>query len=227
LDPVAVEALRHHFPDCRIILRSEADAQIAKVLRGFRRCLEFRNTNIFGPKLFDVIAFLESNRMGLFDSDLLFFKEPAAYLDRVEDPAFRKNVFNPDCTSNAYTVKPQIVREHLGFELQPGVNAGFGMVHKESIRWEWIEEFLTLPGILQGHPWRIEQTLHALCSSRYGVELLPSDYTVYLKNGLGDRPFRHYVGPIRHLMYREGMSSLIRQGLLSAKSHNRATLPTL
>ena len=78
---------------------------------------------------------------------------------------------------------------------------------------DWIEEFLQLPGIL-GHFWRIEQTLYALCSSRYGVELLPEEYDVFLKGNVGERPSRHYVGAIRHEMYREGMRKLVKQGFL-------------
>ncbi len=92
-------------------------------------------------------------------------------------------------------------------------NSGLGLIQRDSLRLDWIEEFLGVPGIL-GHFWRIEQTLFALCSSRFGVELLPPEYDVYLARGLGNRPSRHYVGAIRHLMYREGMPRLVRQGLL-------------
>jgi hypothetical protein len=80
---------------------------------------------------------------------------------------------------------------------------------------DWIEEFLALPGIRDGHFWRIEQTIYVLCSSRHGVELLPDDYAVYLEPGLARRPVRHYVGAIRHLMYREGIARLARVGLLN------------
>ena len=72
---------------------------------------------------------------------------------------------------------------------------------------------MALPGILDGHFWRIEQTLFALCSSRFGVELLPDEYAVSLKPGLGTRCFRHYIGTIRHLMYGEGIADcLVRNG---------------
>src|SRR5207249_8020841 len=67
---------------------------------------------------------------------------------------------------------------HAAVDLHPMVNSGLGLVHRESMRFEWLEEFLALPGILQGHFWRIEQTLFALCSSRFGVELLPDEYTL-------------------------------------------------
>ena len=75
--------------------------------------------------------------------------------------------------------------------------------------------FSRFPGILAGHFWRIEQTLFALCSSRYGVELLPEEYTLRLEPGLGGRCFRHYVGEIRHLMYCEGVAQLAKDGFLN------------
>jgi hypothetical protein len=216
LPQLALAALRHHFPNARIIRRVEADALLDKALREFPRCRAFRNTNLLAPKVFDFTAFLESERMGLFDSDLLFFAPPTAYLQRVEDPAYRRNTFNADC-GHGYTVECGQIHKLIGHELTPRVNSGFGLVHRGSITLKWIEEFLNLPGILNGHFWRIEQTLIALCSSRFGVELLPDEYTLRLEPGIGSRPFRHYVGVIRHLMYGEGIARLIDDGFLVAR----------
>src|SRR5262249_19538336 len=156
------------------------------------RCLSFRNSNLLAPKVFDFTAHLESDRMALFDSDLLFFSEPTAYLRRIDDPAFDKNAFNADCGSSAYTVTGDAARRYAGIELHEMINSGLGLVHRTSMRLDWLEEFLALPGILQGYFWRIEQTLFALCSSRFGVELLPDEYTLHLEPGIARRPFRHY-----------------------------------
>jgi hypothetical protein len=154
--------------------------------------------------------------MALFDSDLLFFEQPTAYVQRLEDGNYRLNAFNADCDS-AYTVDTEAVRSLLGHELLARVNTGLGVVHRDSIKWEWIEEFLALPGLADGHFWRIEQTLYALCSSRYGAELLPQEYTVSLQAGVPPRILRHYVGAIRHLMYGEGIAHLVRTGFLDTK----------
>jgi hypothetical protein len=213
LRPDNLAKLRQHFPAARIVRRAEADTKLAKILRDFPRSLEFRNTNLLAPKVFDFIAFLESERMVLFDSDLLFFASPTAYLKRAEDPNYGKNTFTADC-GHGYTVEPEAVRDLIGHELLPRVNTGFGLVHRDSVRWQWTEEFLALPGLLSGHFWRIEQTLLALCSSRYGTELLPDEYTLRLEAGIGGRPFRHYVGRIRHLMYGEGIARLVDDGFL-------------
>jgi hypothetical protein len=214
LDAPALGHLARHFPGARIIRRADADAMAEQKLRDFPRSLDFRRTNLLAPKVFDFLAFLESDRMAVFDSDLLFFDEPSAYLGRVEDPAYMLNTFNAD-KADAYTVDRHAVRDLIGHELVGCFNSGLGLAHRRSMRLEWIEEFLSLPGILDGHFWRIEQTLYALCSSRFGVELLPQEYALSFQPGIDGRPFRHYVGGIRHLMYSEGMVHLSEHGLLS------------
>src|SRR6516165_8466887 len=85
LSETALMALRDHFPRARLIRRAEADMKLTQVLRGFPLSLAFRNANLLAPKVFDFAVFLETERMGLFDSDLLFFSSPADYVQRVED----------------------------------------------------------------------------------------------------------------------------------------------
>lgn len=220
LDAFALSSLQRHFPTARIVRRQEADRRLAHQLREFPRSLQFRKTNLLSLKVFDFISFLQADRMVLFDSDLLFFDEPAAYLSRLEDDGYRLNAFNADCES-AYTVDAETVRNRLGFELLARVNSGFGIISRDSMKLEWIEEFLAVPGLAEGHFWRIEQTLYALCGSRHGAELLPPDYDVRLETGIPPRIFRHYVGAIRHLMYGEGIAHLSQEGLLNRRQWTR------
>lgn len=220
LDTFALSSLHQHFPTARIIRRREADQRLAQELETFPRSLQFRKTNLLALKVFDFISFLQAERMVLFDSDLLFFDEPTAYLSRLEDSAYRLNAFNADCDS-AYTVDAETVQSRLKFELLARVNSGFGIINRDSIKLEWIEEFLAVPGLAEGHFWRIEQTLYALCSSRYGAELLPKEYGVSLETGIPPRIFRHYVGAIRHLMYREGIAHLTRERFLDGHQWTR------
>jgi glycosyltransferase involved in cell wall biosynthesis len=217
--------LRRHFPDGRLILRSEADEKAERELRGYPQSLRFRRMNPLAPKVLDFSLYLQGERMLLFDSDLLFFDDPKDLLRRIEDPSYGLNAVNADLAS-AYTVEPSAVKSTIGLQLVERFNSGLGLIHKASMRWDWIEEFLRLPGILEGHFWRIEQTLYALCSSRHGVELLPDAYSVSLGPGLGTRPMRHYVGAIRHLMYREGLARLVRMGFLNAWNEHALKTPS-
>lgn len=207
-----LSTLHQHFPNAQLIERPIADGHLFKLLADYPRCLEFRKTNPLSPKLFDFPAYLESDRMLLLDSDILFFAEPTDLLNRIEAPNYILNTVNGDIAS-AFTVDPIVVKTQCGFDLLDRFNSGLGLIHKASLNLDWIEEFLALPDII-GHFWRIEQTLYALCSSRFGVELLPPIYDVRLEGGINGAPSRHYVGAIRHLMYGEGIQTLVKLGIL-------------
>ena len=216
LDNDAIVALKHHFPRSRFIPRQVADNYVIKQLTPYPNCQRFRWSNHLSPKIFDFITYLESDRMLLLDSDVLFFQEPKELLRRIESPTYSYNSVNRDIAS-AYTVEPAVVRELLELTIHPRFNSGLGLIHKKSMNLDWIEQFLSLPGII-GHFWRIEQTLFALCSSKFGVELLPEEYNVRLEKGRKSSPCRHYVGAIRHLMYSEGIRHLVKTGFLKEMS---------
>jgi hypothetical protein len=212
-----LEAFSIHFPAARIISRAGADAVMLPALEPYARCLQFRRANHLAPKIFDFAHFLQSERMLLLDSDVLFYREPLELLRRIETPNYSNNSVNADIAS-AYAVNPSVVQAHSGLDLTERFNSGLGLIHKKSMRFDWVEEFLGLPGILEGHFWRIEQTIYALCSSRFGVELLPPDYAVRLGDGINGSPCRHYVGAIRHLFYKEGIRQLVRNRFLDKSS---------
>ena len=81
-------------------------------------------------------------------------------------------------------------------------------MHQKSYEIKFFEEWLTLPGILS-HPHRIEQTLVALACSRFGHQFLPEEYDVQLQRTQPTQIVKHYTGPIRHLMYREGLNRVL------------------
>lgn len=199
------EALYTQFPDARIIEHKDIREEMLDTLSEYPLCQHFRSTNILSIKCFDFAHTLRSDRMILFDSDLLFFAPPTTFLNYLQ-PEAKKNCFNRD-VSTAYAVDLDTIRT-AGIEVVEEINSGFGVVHKGSIRYDWMEEFLSIPSIADGHFWRIEQTLFALCSTRFGVELLPDDYRVFLQGEVRNKPYRHYVGAVRDRMYSEGMRKL-------------------
>lgn len=205
-----------HFPNARLITRKDADKRVISELNPYPLCLEFRQTNLLSPKVFDFLTYLESDRLLILDSDVLFFAQPADLLRRIDNNNYLYNSVNRDIAS-AYTVDSAIVESKIGFKLQPRFNSGLGLIQRKSLNLDWIEEFLALPGI-GSHFWRIEQTLFALCSSRFGVNLLSSEYDVRLDKGIKTSPARHYVGKIRHLMYSEGIKHLVRGNFIQQLS---------
>lgn len=212
LRDLARTELRAAFPDARLISREEADSRVNPLLAGFPRSREFRATNTLALKVFDFRAFLDAARMMIFDSDILFFAAPMELLRILETSD--RNSLNRDWRAG-YTLDPAAIPSALNFKLPELINSGLGLIHKESIRYEWIEEFLTLPGILS-HPHQIEQTLIALCSAKFGFTMLPAEYDIHLGPRRPGVPCRHYTGPIRHLMYSEGVRALAADGILDS-----------
>jgi len=214
LTPAVCGHLRTAFPKARIILRAESDARLGPMLADYPRCREFRALNKLSLKVFDFHAYLEADRLFLIDSDILFFAAPTALLALVGDPAAVFNTLNKDWR-HGYSIEMEDVRALLDFTFPPLINAGLGLLHRGSVRFDWVEEFLVLPGIMsQSH--QIEQTLTALCSARFGYRMLPEEYDVYIGPRRLGQPSRHYTGPIRHMMYDEGIRELVRNGFLEA-----------
>jgi hypothetical protein len=208
--PEGLAALGRLFPDARLIRRAEADAAVLPVLDagGFGRCAELRRTNVLSLKVFDFAHYLSAPRMLLLDSDVLFFARPDVLIERALDPNHLSPSFNMG-TFSAYTVPPDQIASFLGFEIVSGFNSGLGVIPACWLDLELINQLLSMPHILS-HPWRIEQTIYAVSASRLHFRPLPRQYDV---TGLPaptppDHPVRHYVGPIRHLMYAEGIRRL-------------------
>ena len=215
LPPKAFAAFRAHFPDARVIPRSEADVLMAGELAGYPMVRAFREQNRFAQKMTDYVAYLRSGRMLMLDSDILVFSEPVELLRRIEDPAYVKNTFNADgwCT---LTVTKEAVRAAHGVELVEKINAGLGLVQAAAVNYALMEKCLKTPTMPEVGHYVIEQDLQALISSIHGVELLPDEYTVDCSNRpTGNRPLRHYTSPIRHRMFSEGMRRLAAEGFLA------------
>jgi hypothetical protein len=202
-----IGALQHHFPDARLIRRTEADETIGLKLRQYPRCQALRNGNVLSLKVFDFAVYLDSDRLFLLDSDVLFLERPTVLLQRITDPQYEWNSLNRDWAMG-YSVEPAVATSMLGFDVQSHINSGLGLMHQYSYDFECFEEWLLLPGILSHHH-RIEQTLVGLACSRFGHQFLPEDYDVKLMEAQPQQIVKHYTGPIRHLMYREGLSRVL------------------
>lgn len=208
LSKTALESLRYLFPDARVIQRLESDPRMDIALAAFPRCRALRDSNILSLKVFDFAEFLESERMMLLDCDILFYSDPTELMRRITDTHFTYNSLNKDW-ANGYSIDVEGCRDSLPFEVQPLVNSGLGLMHKASYCLDNFESWLALPDILS-HPHRIEQTLVGLACSAFGHEFLPTEYDVIMGPANDAVPAKHYTGPIRHMMYNEGLPRAMR-----------------
>ena len=226
LSPANRQLLKNHFPQSRLMTRSESTARVEPWLseNGLGLCLEARRRSMPMMKVLDFVMLSRAERLLGLDSDVLFFREPREITGGVKTN-INHNLFNhePDGTC-AYGVAPHAARERYGFEMVEGLNAGLFLLKRESLSLKMMEEFLQDPDIW-ANSWIIEQTLLALCHSRTGVGFLPRSYLVTgnYRPGLTDAAgnlltAKHYSGGGRALLCEEGMRQLIKQGFIDTMS---------
>ena len=192
-------------PGVVIIDRQEMHVQAEKKLAGWPRCLELRQKNWITSKLFDPWLCCDSEAVLLFDSDLLFFGFPAEVQEWVCGPKL-VNRWNRD-VATYYTLSTKEIADATGVPVTDRINAGLGLVARESIDFDFVEKLLRISAI-NSVPWLVEQTIYAILSSRFGVSLLPKEYLIDTdpRGTLHETLIcKHYVGCVRALFHRQGI----------------------
>ncbi len=214
--PSALVALRHHFPDARLMLPEELVPMVSEYLvaRHLTRCRDWLWREPILNKLvtFQIVA--SSTNVIWVDSDVLFFNKPEEFAQLTDKPLDRI-YFQEDCTVS-FTLTPEQALEHLGIPITKRINAGLLMRSRDSIRLEKVEELLGHPmvGVPSG---LIDQTLQALCACADGMaDNLPRSYAIQLEEDIdpGSIVCRHYAGPTRAWISTQGMRWLIQHGIL-------------
>jgi hypothetical protein len=202
------ETLLRLFTKARIVSRAEADAAMHLKLKAFPFCEEYRRSHPLALKIFDMPQFAASDRFLVFDSDILFFDKPAE-IRAWADGAAKECWFNEDVAEGSLITGAE-AREELGVKLWSRVNSGLSLVWKGALDLDFCDRALAQTSILNGHIWRVEQTLFALCASHHGKGgLLPKRYEVSLgRKAAPDAISRHYVGAVRDRFYGEGLKRL-------------------
>jgi hypothetical protein len=200
----AIAELRRQFPDARVVLRPDADRRMQDALAGAPQCRDFRARNPLLLKTVDFAVYLEAERLVLLDSDLLFFRSPAALLERAEAGADFRNSFNRDW-NYGYSVRWEELVRRAPPPVETMINSGLGVLRRGAVSMERCEDYFVRFPELPSHWHRIEQTLVALCAARDGYAMLPKEYDVH--DGPTDfaLPVRHYSGAFRRRLYTEGM----------------------
>ncbi len=175
------------------------------LLAAYPRCQNYRNKIALGQKIFDMAEFSEGERFIILDSDLLFFARPDSVLDWVENQRDECRFIRD--VAEASNVSAAEAEARFKITLWPCINSGLCLLPKAAIDLDFCEKCLGETTILNGHVWRVEQTLFALCASRYGRgQLLPHTYEVSLSSDCQHHATaRHYVGQVRNLFYAEGL----------------------
>jgi len=210
------DEVQRHFPAASIIGWDDATKLVQPRLlsEGLENVAVARLANVMVRKLVDFAALTRAPNMVCFDSDVLFVGEPADVV-RLGSGRPDRLWFNRDSHS-MYSITGEQAKDWFGLVLPEHVNAGLSVM---SVR---LVDFAFLNGAFA--PGRIpvnrdvfpEQTVCALLSARLGPAFLPPEYSV----ATGTPPLdvralrlvsRHYVCPVRYLLYDEGIPFLTQQ----------------
>jgi lipopolysaccharide biosynthesis glycosyltransferase len=216
--PSALVALKHHFPDARLVLPEESVPMVSEYLatRRFTRCQDWLWREPILNKLVTLQVVATSTNIIWVDSDVLFFNRPEEFL-RITNKPLDRIYFQEDCTVS-FTLTPEQALQELGISITKRINAGLLMRSRESIRLEKVEELLGNP-LVGVHSGLIDQTLQALCASADGTaDNLPKSYAIQLEEDIDPSKIvcRHYAGPTRAWITTQGMRWLIQHGILQS-----------
>lgn len=214
------DCLQDHFPNAVIVSREQSDVLVEMELknRGLHRALAYRRKNASTKKLFDYFLLSSASEIVSIDSDILFFAEPTELIHPQQPD---HNLYNRDCRY-WYSMNLEELEDAFGFRPLPLINSGLSRIHRRSINLEQIDQWLDNQ-LLFENDWVTEQTLHAMASTQFGVNLLPARYAVSTDPGFDpDTVCKHYPGFFRPLLYQEGMMRLLRSGFLDQLCSPRA-----
>lgn len=212
------EQLRDLLPVHSIILREQSDADARTFLRNHPKCLLFRETTVFGMKLFDPAFYEPSENIAYCDSDI-FFMRPFTGLFTMPSSDTRA-VFMKDVW-DGYALSPQRVQPLGKLDLPGCANAGLMLVAKHCVNLDRIETLLS-DDILQRDfaqtPLWSEQTTYAILAGSAGSLNFDAEQILMAQEGLdtlvSDRCVGiHFVSTYRHLL-----DSYIKNGLARSES---------
>lgn len=203
------------FPAARFIGWEEANYEVEEGLsrKGLYNLIEARRRNVMIRKLVDFSLMGNSPCFISCDSDVLFFSRPDRLLELANGngPPFG---FNRD-SHTMYSIDSCQAKVWFGLTMPEKLNAGLGVLTRREVDLDFLNAAF-IPGLIppanDAFP---EQTACALLVARSGRDgFLPENYSV----ATGTTPLnlkaigavsRHYVGPVRHLFFDEGLPTLI------------------
>jgi hypothetical protein len=211
--PDQAQRLREHFPHAFIISRDEIDPRVEELLsaRGLKRSLAYRRLNPSTRKIWDFFAFSQAQTVVTIDSDIVFFRKPELLL--VPPEGVPRNRYNKD-SEYWYSMPIDEIEACFGIRPPERINSGLAVIRVSSVDFDAIERWLHNETLFANR-WVTEQTLHALVSTVFGIEHLPSTYLVSTTAGIpSDTICKHYPGFYRPFLYEEGMTKLVTDGFL-------------
>jgi hypothetical protein len=222
-----IAAVRQLFPGIAIY---EVESALGSLGEKWPALKTFLKSHPLGKKLGLVLALSSQGQLLFSDYDVLAFNVPAEILTYAE-----KNI--PCCIVEDLpgNLDPEIIeRCHaLGREYIPGFNSGLFYVPKGALSIDLAAELLA-EWRPTGDSWFTEQAVLSVLMRSANAQPLPRGrYVVDTRRQFYWDPdvdytsvvARHFVTPVRHVMYRKGIPNILRQStaLMSRKQTEEST----
>ena len=162
-------------------------------------------------KLVDVFVLAQANTVVWFDPDAFFVGRPTELIRLAE--AGPDRVWLTRDSHSMYSVTPELAFDWFGSPLPERLNSGLGVAPIQAVDLDFLNQAFAPGRVPADKDHFPEQTGFALLAGRGDLGVLPPEYTV----ATGTPPLdiralglvsRHYVNPVRHLLYDEGMPFL-------------------
>jgi hypothetical protein len=206
LGPHEWSCFKTHFPNARLVPASQADLLVNHWLaeRDLSATIHARANYNLMRKIIDTAVVCQAPRYILLDSDVLFFRTPTYLLHLVHESNQRFHILRD--YQDSYSIDQETALVKLGVSLPNTINTGLAIIPKSAVDFEAMETIFRKEVIPLDRDGFAEQTILALLASLAGFKYLPEDYKVVtgLSNSTVDT-FRHYVGPVKHLFFDEGV----------------------
>jgi hypothetical protein len=188
------------FPGCRIVSRGEADTTAQKELKNYPNLLNFRRGNNLSMKLLDFSFYARTRKLILLDSDVFVFGQ----VNGIEGyERFPWNLFLSDYQFAFNVARERFVDFSAASSYLP-INTGFGVIDSTTLDLDLAEKILAHTDCnLQ--PYWAEQTLYAILSAPFGIELLDDSHVIAREAGLVGVKMKHYVWKNRMLARQEAI----------------------
>ena len=209
--------LLRNFPDARLIRRATADAEVPEALGDFPSCRLNRMKHNWFLKVFDTRHYAPHDRYIVLDSDIVFFRRPAAILQWINDSSDTMWVMEDE--HEKYSHPRGELESELGLKMLQRANSGLDLVPKEAASLALAEDFLGRCAATAGNYAFLEQTIFGIFASAWGRGgLLPPEKYEISWNALRQRGSvcRHYIGPAKNdALYVEGATTFWLQSCVT------------
>jgi hypothetical protein len=173
-----------------------------------------------GRKLVMILELQRETSLLYSDSDVLAFQAMNQIAEAVANPSKTAPLYLQDIGNVQLDHAAKERVDALGFAVAPTLNSGFLMLPKGCLSPDVAEKILV--AIHDITSWFTETTvIAAMVHEAGGIPLSRNEFVVSVQRQFNGEPdvdyhqiaLRHFISPVRHLMYRHGMPHLLRAWL--------------